>query len=169
MHWVDGWQGYKGWHQFGNLISVENPQWLEPFGITPEMIDPATGQASVIQPPTPNQGARRVWTDSRSRVWVSEWNSGNLSRYDPTSGAWQTWKLPGARPRAYSVFVDDRDIVWVSDFAANAIVRFDPATETFTAFPSDRENANVRQMLGRPGEVWGAESGTDRLVVIRTR
>jgi virginiamycin B lyase len=25
----------------------------------------------------------------------------------------------------------------------------------------------VRQLLGRPGEVWGAESGTDRLVVIR--
>ena len=27
--------------------------------------------------------------------------------------------------------------------------------------------AEVRQMLGRPGERWGAESGTDRLVVIR--
>jgi virginiamycin B lyase len=25
----------------------------------------------------------------------------------------------------------------------------------------------VRQMLGRAGEAWGAESGTDRLVVIR--
>jgi virginiamycin B lyase len=25
----------------------------------------------------------------------------------------------------------------------------------------------VRQLLGRPGEVWGAESGTDRLVVVR--
>jgi virginiamycin B lyase len=25
----------------------------------------------------------------------------------------------------------------------------------------------VRQLLGRPGEVWGAESGTDRLVVVK--
>jgi virginiamycin B lyase len=25
----------------------------------------------------------------------------------------------------------------------------------------------VRQMLGRPGEAWGGESGTDRLVVVR--
>ena len=32
--------------------------------------------------------------------------------------------------------------------------------------PSSRTNANVRQMAGRPGEAWGAESGTDRLVVI---
>jgi virginiamycin B lyase len=79
------------------------------------------------------------------------------------------WKLPGARPRAYAVYVDERDSVWVSDWGANAMVRFDPATEAFTAFPSSRANANVRQILGRQGEVWAPESGTDRLVVFRTR
>jgi streptogramin lyase len=26
----------------------------------------------------------------------------------------------------------------------------------------------VRQLLGRPGEVWGAESGADALVVVRS-
>ncbi|HSE95686.1 MAG TPA: lyase [Methylomirabilota bacterium] len=187
IHWFTGQSGIYGRldPRTGQVNVWDAPRGRGPYGITTTpagqvfyaslagshiaRIDPATGQATVIAPPTPNQGARRVWTDSRSRVWVSEWNSGNLSRYDPSSGTWQTWKLPGTRPRAYAVFVDDRDIVWVSDFAANAIVRFDPATETFTAFPSDRENANVRQMLGRPGEMWGAESGTDRLVVIRTR
>jgi virginiamycin B lyase len=46
-------------------------------------------------------------------------------------------------------------------------VLFEPETERFTAFPSDREDAAVRQILGRPGEVWGAESGADRLVVVR--
>ena len=40
-------------------------------------------------------------------------------------------------------------------------------TETFQTFPNDRNAANIRQMLGRRGEMWGAESGTDRLVVIR--
>jgi hypothetical protein len=29
--------------------------------------------------------------------------------------------------------------------------------------------ATVRQILERPGEIWGAESGTDKLVVIRTK
>ena len=47
------------------------------------------------------------------------------------------------------------------------VVRFDPTTEGFETFPSERSNANVRQMLGRPGEAWGAESGLDRLVVFR--
>jgi virginiamycin B lyase len=67
------------------------------------------------------------------------------------------------------VYVDENDLVWVSNFSANAILRFDPATEAFESFPSNRPGAAVRQMLGRSGEVWGAESGTDRLVVIRDK
>jgi virginiamycin B lyase len=55
------------------------------------------------------------------------------------------------------------------EWTSNAILRFDPVTETFERFPSDRDSARVRQMLGRPGEVWGAESANDRLVVISYR
>jgi virginiamycin B lyase len=91
-----------------------------------------------------------------------------VALYDPADRSWKSWHLPGARPQAYAVFVDDKDIVWLSDWGANAIVRFDPAREAFTAFPSPRPNAGVRQLLGRPGEVWGAESGTDRLIVVKT-
>jgi len=57
--------------------------------------------------------------------------------------------------------------VCLSEWTANAIVRFDPATEKFESFPSNRKNANVRQMLGRKGETWIAESGTERIRVIR--
>jgi virginiamycin B lyase len=129
--------------------------------------DPDTGETVLIEPKTAAAGTRRVWSDSKGRLWVSEWNAGNLSVYDPAAKTWQVFKLPGEEPHAYAVFVDDKDKVWVSDFAANAILKFDPETETFESFPSDRANAAVRQMLGRPGEMWGAESGTDRLVVIR--
>ncbi len=44
MHWVDGWEGYKCWHQFGDLMSVENPQWLAQFDLSPEMMDEVTGE-----------------------------------------------------------------------------------------------------------------------------
>ena len=67
----------------------------------------------------------------------------------------------------FCLAVDDMDKVWVSDWPANAIQRFDPVTEKFEIFASDRARADVRQILGRAGEVWAAESGTDRLVVIR--
>jgi virginiamycin B lyase len=132
-------------------------------------IDPETGAATAIEPPTPRQGARRVWSDSTGKIWVSEWNSGNVSRYDPATNGWKTWKLPGERPRTYAVYVDEKDIVWLTEWSANAVVRFDPASETFTSFRSPNSDANVRQLLGRPGEVWAPESGADRLVVFRTK
>jgi virginiamycin B lyase len=66
------------------------------------------------------------------------------------------------------VYVDERDKVWVSDFGGNAMFRFDPGSETFERFGFPREGANVRQILGRAGEVWLPESGTEHISVIRT-
>ena len=37
-------------------------------------IDTTTGQVTVLEPPTLDQGARRVWSDSDGNIWVSEWN-----------------------------------------------------------------------------------------------
>lgn len=130
-------------------------------------IDRSTSIATPIDPPTPGQGARRVWSDSHGRLWVSEWNTGQLALYDPATQSWREWHLPGAHPQPYAIFVDERDQVWLSDFNANALLWFDPATEQFETFTLPSSPANVRQILGRPGEVWGAESGTDRLVVVR--
>lgn len=131
-------------------------------------IDLETGAAAVYEPPTSGAGARRVWSDSQGRLWVSEWNAGQLARYDPASGEWREWRLPGDHPQPYAVYVDELDQVWLSDFGANALVRFDPVRETFEVFTLPSSPANVRQILGRPGEIWGAESGVDQLVVVRT-
>ncbi len=125
------------------------------------------GSVDVLDPP--GQGARRVWSDSSGAIWTSEWNSGTLSRYTPATEEWGTWPLPGDNPAAYAVYVDETDIVWVSDFGANALLRFDPETEEFDSYPLPHQPGEVRQILGRPGEVWGAESAADHLVVIRTR
>jgi virginiamycin B lyase len=131
-------------------------------------IDTRTGKATVLRPPTAGQGARRAWSDSRGRIWISEWNAGKVGMYDPRSRRWREWRVPGASPMIYAVYVDDRDKVWLSDFGANALVRFDPATERFTQVDLPSPDAEVRQILGRRGEVWGAESGTDKLVVVYT-
>ena len=132
-------------------------------------VDKATGRIEVFEPPTAGAGTRRVWSDSTGRLWVSYWSAGKVAVFDPATSAWREWDLPGDGNQAYSMYVDELDAVWVTDFGQNAIVRFDPAAETFESFPSDRPSANVRQMLGRPGEAWCAESGLDRLVVVRYR
>jgi virginiamycin B lyase len=132
-------------------------------------IDVRTGRATVLRPPTTGQGARRAWSDSRGRIWVSEWNAGKLGRYDPRTRRWREWRLPGSNPMPYAVFVDDRDKVWLSDFGGDILVRFDPLTERFTRVRLPSSGAAVRQLHGRSGEVWGAESATDKLVVVRTK
>jgi virginiamycin B lyase len=130
-------------------------------------IDRTSGHATVLEPPTAGQGTRRVWSDRRGRLWTSQWNAGQVAVYDPAADSWQEWRLPGDAPQAYAVYVDDRDQVWLSDFGANALVRFDPATEEFSSHPLPTNPGEVRQIHGRPGEVWGAESAADKLVVIR--
>ena len=49
----------------------------------------------------------------------------------------------------------------------NCCRRFDPKSEKFDSFPLPDPYASVRQLAGRPGEVWGAESGADKLFVLK--
>ncbi|BAV34217.1 lyase [Sulfuricaulis limicola] len=183
--WFTGQTGYYGRldPKTGKVEMFNAPRWRGPYGIctAPDgsvyyaslagshiaRIDTKTGQTTVLEPPTPKQGARRVWADSQSRIWVSEWNSGQVSVYDPKTNQWREWKLPGDNPQTYAVYVDSRDIVWLSDFGANAMVRFDPRTEQFKVIPLPSHGSAVRQILGRPGEVWLPLSGVDKLAVIR--
>jgi virginiamycin B lyase len=183
--WFTGQAGIYGSldPETGQMAVYDAPRGRGPYGIdaTPAgdvyyaslagshiaRIDTETGEATVLEPPTAGQGARRVWSDSQGRIWVSEWNAGQVSVYDPQADAWSEWRLPGDGPRAYAVYVDEEDIVWLSDFGANAMVRFDPVTEEFTVYELPSPSANVRQILGRPGEVWGAESGASKLMVLR--
>jgi len=161
------WRAPRGYGPYGIATTSAGEVWYVSLaGSHIARIDVETGVATPVDPPTPRQGARRVWPDSKGRLWVSYWNTGQVGRYDPAAKSWREWRLPGDRPQAYSVWVDERDAVWLTDWTSNAIVRFDPASERFESFPSDRPFANVRQMLGRAGEAWGAESGTDRLVVV---
>jgi virginiamycin B lyase len=166
----------------GDVDVFDDPEGRGPYGIaaTPAgevwyaslggshiaRVDPSSGAATIVEPPTADQGARRVWSDSGGRLWVSEWEAGQVALHDPATGSWREWPLPGDGPMAYAVFVDDRDIVWLTDFGANTIVRFNPATEIFTSIELTSPQASVRQLHGRPGEVWGAESSADRIVVV---
>jgi virginiamycin B lyase len=162
------WDAPKGRGPYGMAATPNGDIWFVSLaGSYLAKVDLDTGAATVYEPPTREQGARRVWSDSQGRLWVSEWNSGNVGVYDPARKTWKEWRLPGANPQAYAVWVDPQDKVWLTDWSANAVVRFDPATETFESFPSDRPGANARQMLGRRGEAWVAESGSNRLRVIR--
>lgn len=185
VHWFTGQSGIYGrLDPRTNALEVfRAPKGRGPYGIhaTPDgivyyvslagsylaRIDGKSGAATVIEPPTADQGARRVWSDSKGLLWVSEWNSGQLSRFDPRNGRWAQWKAPGKRPLVYAVYVDETDRPWVSEWSEQVMLRFDPATQTFERFKSSTGTANVRQIHGRRGEVWTPESAADKIVVYR--
>lgn len=184
MLWFTGQSGVYGRldPQTGDMDVFDAPMGRGPYGITVAAgrvyyaslagshiasVDPETGAATVLEPPTAEQGARRVWADSTGRVWISEWNAGRVAVHDPSDGSWQEWLLPGQGAQAYAVYVDEHDAVWLSDFSANAIVRFDPGTGDFTSYALPDPSGSVRQIHGRLGEVWGAESSADKLIVLR--
>jgi virginiamycin B lyase len=164
---IEVWDDPDGRGPYGITAATDGSVWYASLaGSHIARVDPGSGEAAIVEPPTANQGARRVWADSRGRIWVSEWEAGKVGLHDPATGEWAEWPLPGENPMAYAVFVDDRDVVWLTDFGANAIIRFDPTTEAFDAIELPSPDAAVRQLHGRPGEVWGAESAADKLVLV---
>ena len=185
IHWFTGQSGIYGRLDpaSGDMRIFDAPKGSGPYGMqaTPQgivyfaslagsylaRIDAASNRATVIEPPTPRQGARRVWSDSRGNIFVAEWNAGHISRYEPASGKWSMWKAPGQAPHVYAVYVDERDLVWASEWTAQVMLRLDPRTGKFETFRSSSRTANVRQVHGRPGEVWTPESASDKLVVYR--
>jgi virginiamycin B lyase len=158
----------RGPGPYGIDVTPDNEVWFVSLeGSYMGHVDRESGEIEVFEPPTPGQGARRVWSDSLGRLWLTEWNAGQLAMYDPASDEWREWPMPGPGSQPYAIYVDELDLIWITDFGTNAIVRFDPTTEVFDTFVLPTPGAAVRQLLGRPGELWGAESATDKIVVLR--
>jgi virginiamycin B lyase len=165
---VDAWKAPKGVGPYGITTTPSGEVWYASLaGDHIAKIDTVSGDALVIPPPRPGVGPRRIWSDSKGLLWVSFWNTGEIGRYDPVGKTWKVWAIADSGAGCYAVYVDDKDKVWLSDWTNNAVVRFDPVSEKFQSFPSNRRRADVRQLNGRAGEVWAAESGDDRLVVFR--
>jgi virginiamycin B lyase len=182
--WFTGERGYYGrlTTASGRLDTWPAPDGAGPDGITAApngevwyanpkarhiaRIDRATGQATPVRVPAESAAPHLIWSDSRGTLWISE-VGGHLSRFDPLGEAWSRWEIPGDQADARALYVDEQQRVWLSDFSSNAILRFNPFSRHFARFPSDQPDARVTRLAGRTGEVWGAESARDRLVMIK--
>ncbi len=68
MHWVYGMQGYKGWHKFGDTDTVENPNWLDRYGLTPAHVSANHGRPAVLpelKPLTLEEAVRLAYIHNR--------------------------------------------------------------------------------------------------------
>jgi virginiamycin B lyase len=104
--------------------------------------------------------------------------SGIYGRLDPKIGKVEVFDAPrGVGPYGISTTPDGK--VYFASLAGSYIANIDLVTGNATVLepPTNDQGArrvwpdseaNVRQLLGKQSDVWGAESGTDKLIVIRT-
>lgn len=184
--WFTGEAGVYGRfdHESGDMEVFDAPggHGLDGITVTPDddvyvaspqghyiaRVNGESGEAEVVEPDTPDQGARNVGSDTQGRILVTEENAGQISRYDPESGEWESWKVPSDSSRPFAILVDDRDVAWLSDFGSNEVHVFDTTQEQFVAkYPLSPEGGEVRQIVEGLNEIWLPESALSRVMLIR--
>lgn len=68
MNWVYGMNGYRKWHKFGDLPAAENPDWLQPFGLSQEVVAANYSKSAVlpqIEKLTLEEAVELSWVHSR--------------------------------------------------------------------------------------------------------
>jgi len=154
----------------GVVVAPDGAAWITDGGLNANArFDPKTRKFDyfMLPPHLPAANLNTGVFDKDGVYWFTGQN-GVHGYVNPKTGKHESWKSP--RRGTYGITVTPANEVWyvaLTDFMTNAIVRFDPASEKFESFPSNQRGAQVRQMLSRPGEAWGAESGTSRLVLIK--
>src|SRR5256712_6224981 len=79
-------------------------------------INLAGGGVTGLEPPAARQGARRVWADSRGRLWGSEWDAGQIAPDDPGTGRWRGGRPPGSHAMGHGGVGDGRGMGWGGDW-----------------------------------------------------
>ena len=177
----NGWYGKVGTD--GTVAVYPAPEGRGPYGIAATSggdvyfaslagsyvgrIDPATGAATVLEPPVPDQGSRRVWADSAG-PGVGE-RMGVRRRVRLRPGDRRVALVAAARREPDAVRrVRRRDRCGVAQRLRRQRARpLRPDDRDVHVVPAAQPDGAVRQLHGRPGEVWGAESSADQLVVVR--
>ena len=166
---VEAWKAPKGVGPYGITTTPNGEVWYASLaGDHIAKIDTVSGDALMVPPPKPGVGPRRIWSDSKGMLWVSFWNTGEVGRYDPIAKAWKVWALPKSERRLLRGLCrrQRQGLAERLDRQCDRALR--SGDREIRELPEQQtRRLDVRQMLGRPGEVWGAESGTDRLVVVR--
>lgn len=167
---VSVWKSPKGRGSYGITTTPDGNVWFVSLAYSYlGLIDRKTGNVTVHEPPVPGTGIRRVWSDSKGDLWMSEWNTGFIARYSPANRKWDRWGIPGAtRANLYAVYVDSKDIVWVSNWGDNKVYSFDPKTLKFTAVPGSKNGAEIRQINGVGDMVYLPESGNASVMTVNS-
>ena len=112
-------------------------------------IDPETGERH----PTPIDGpaGAMAWSEGYGDLWMNDFNSGAVSRLDPSTGRIKTFPKVAVNPVSLAV---DGDTVWVGDWSKGQVVRVPavgPGKRLAVVLPG--------APFGFPSAVWEVDAG----------
>jgi virginiamycin B lyase len=155
---------------YGLAIDSKGTPFFDEFG-APKIgrIDPKALAIREYLLPHADSRPRRIAVTADDAVWYTDYGRGYLGRLDPETGATREWASPGGpESRPYAIAVLDSAIWYVeSNTRPNALVRFDPATARFQTWTIPAGGGVVRNMVTADGRLALAESGVNRIALVR--
>ncbi len=113
---------------------------------------------------------RRLAIAADDNVYFTDYQNGNLGRFNPASGAAKMWPSPGGSGAApYGITITPDGMVWYSESGVtpNTVVRFDPKTEKFARTKIPSGGGTVRNMAATTdGRIYLACSGVNKVAVV---
>jgi len=105
-----------------------------------------------------------IVVDKSGVIWFAESGSGNIGRYDPTTGTFSEFPLPQAGSRPFYLTIDNNGSVWASETQYNQIVKFDPTTNTFKQYSIPTSGAVPGGIAADNNEnIWFTEEIGDKI------
>jgi virginiamycin B lyase len=147
---------------YGLQIDARDRLWSTQIGgNTLVSFDTRTGATKLYRMPAPLSGPRRHAIAADGVLWIPEYSTGFLTRFDPRTEKFTRIYMGNSALGAYDVAVNPTDgSVWIAAALASAVLRFDPRTSAFEKFPLPTEPAFLRHLAIDPvtGVVWGGYS-----------
>lgn len=123
--------------------------------------DTVSGESKLYQMPAENSGPRRPGLAPDGSLWIPEFNTGHITRFDPEAETFERVDLGMATIGAYDIEVDQNSgVVWVTGSLDSSLFRYDPATGRIDRIPLPTEPAYTRHLAidTETGDVWTAYS-----------
>jgi len=130
-------------------------------GNTLVRFDIATKQPKLYTMPDPNVGPRRTAIHPDGSLWIPEYNTGRITRFDPERETFETIDLGVTTAGPYDADINGTSgEIWVSGSLDTSMFLVDAATKSSTRFQLPTEPALIRHIAvdEDTGDVWVAYS-----------
>ena len=147
---------------YGLHIDAKDRLWATQMaGNTLVRFDTRNIEMKLYKMPEAISGPRRSDIGVDGSIWIPEFDTGYLTRFDPDTETFERFNLGNSAIGPYAAAVDPRGgAVWITGSLDSSLLRFDTKTHAVERYPLPTEPAYTRHVVvdAKTGAVWSAYS-----------